>query len=333
MSVPPHKKAKRIKVTEQLKEKISSEIKRTGVGPSTLLKGQRTRKPQGLDSDVVRRWLNGQSKTADTEHIKFVTALWEALPDEADIYINLTPARRKRLHLKLKDTGLSPRKLFEGREDQPEGFAWQKVHTMVKAERLEKEHYEYLLHVFKDKKNHSYREITDKIRNKISSEIERTGISIYELIRRDAAKKKPEVYADMVYRWLNGEATIAKKEAIDYILKLYRKWPDKRKIVKHKYKRLSDFEDETPRPVTYRDIRIASLEPISVKQMERLQYYRDRYSLLPTKIFKVVQEAPPAGLNESIISSWLHGSAKKADAEYMQWVLEQCRAFEKFDVI
>lgn len=106
----------------------------------------------------------------------------------------------------------------------------------------------------------------------------------------------------------------AEKPAIDYILGLYSRFPDKTE----------------QQPQKYVDLRFASLEPITVKQLEQLKYYRERYGLLPSKIFNVVQEPPPGGLTRYMISNWLSGQSKSADPEQLKWVLDQCMAFEKF---
>src|SRR5690606_1621332 len=82
--------------------------------------------------------------------------------------------------------------------------------------------------------------------------------------------------------------------------------------------------------VTYQDIRIATLKEISPSRLKKLKYYRDEYGFLPGKIFKIVQEQPPAGLNPYKISSWLNGGTKTADPELLNWVLKRCAEYKMF---
>lgn len=180
----------KIKITEEIIAHIRSEIERTGCGPTLLLRGQRTKKPEGLSSDVITRWLNGNSKTGYAAHLDFVLALWEALPDENEAYVRLTPKHRKELKQKLKDTGASPRKLFSERDDMPEGFNWKHVHNMLSSsnKKLTKDNYAYLIKVFDEHQGKGYIELTDEIREKIKDEIERTGLSILRLSNRTQIK-------------------------------------------------------------------------------------------------------------------------------------------------
>jgi len=72
---------------------------------------------------------------------------------------------------------------------------------------------------------------------------------------------------------------------------------------------------------------------ITQTQYQKLSYYQNEYVLLPKRIFEIVQEAPPPGLNADIIFLWLNKPKQPADIEQVKWVLEQCKRLEKFRII
>ncbi len=69
-------------VTKAIRQTLRAEIKRTGVTALMLLKNAHDA-PDGLNAAHVNRWIGGIVRSAPARHVRYVTARWEALPNDA----------------------------------------------------------------------------------------------------------------------------------------------------------------------------------------------------------------------------------------------------------
>ena len=74
-----------IPVSQEVKDSIQFQEKRTGIGPQKLLRGNKEAKQIGLTSGIIYSWTNGRSKTCKQVHFDLCIKLWEDLPDKGDI--------------------------------------------------------------------------------------------------------------------------------------------------------------------------------------------------------------------------------------------------------
>ena len=371
-------------LTKEIAQKLKDERKRTGVSQTKLLRIFAEDCPKGLNAGYINRWINRCAQTVNTYLLDYVLHCWAQLPDRPKAVSKISALKRpirksttednldKRpskqaaathdmevVHLtdeaitlirsKMKETGLSLRELFAARNDHPEGFNWKYIHAYLQPGRkvFAKGRYDYIIRVCEENKGKGYIPISEDVKQRILSEVERTGISIYRLLRKRpyAQGVSPKVSAATVHSWLQGKTQKALPGAMEYVFSMYARLPDKsiptqyantgKKAMpmqpeKKPYKGKGDYPIEEKEYKRYKDLRQTSLKPISIKQLERLRYYRDRYRFLPSKILKVVREPPPAGLNQYMISSWLNGGTKTAAPELIKWVLKRCEEYENF---
>lgn len=73
-----------IQITADIRNQITSEIKRTGFGPERALKGNIKAREIGLTSGIVYRITgqNGKALTARAEHVELALKLWNDIPDK-----------------------------------------------------------------------------------------------------------------------------------------------------------------------------------------------------------------------------------------------------------
>lgn len=73
-----------IQIKQAFRDHILSEIKRTGIGPQRILKGNKKARELGLTSGIIYRITgqNGKADTAREEHIRLALRLWQDTPDK-----------------------------------------------------------------------------------------------------------------------------------------------------------------------------------------------------------------------------------------------------------
>lgn len=128
-------------ITKAIRQKLRSEIKRTGLTALMLLQGAGDL-PEGLTVAHVNRWISGIVKAASQSHVDYVMDRWASLPDKAGrVSPNgvLLPKRGKRfadgakriavteemsklLRAEMVRTGIGFADILGGADDSPEGL-------------------------------------------------------------------------------------------------------------------------------------------------------------------------------------------------------------------
>ncbi len=128
-------------ITKAIRQKLRSEIKRTGTTAIMLLQGADDL-PAGLTVAHVNRWISGIVKAASQSHVDYVMDRWAILPDNAGhVSPNgvLLPKRGKRfadgakriamteemsklLRAEMVRTGIGFADILGGADDAPEGL-------------------------------------------------------------------------------------------------------------------------------------------------------------------------------------------------------------------
>ncbi len=67
---------------------LQEEIDRTGIGANSILRNRRCELPQGLNSGLIRAWLNGKIHTIRPLHIDYLLNLYKDLPDNPWVEID-----------------------------------------------------------------------------------------------------------------------------------------------------------------------------------------------------------------------------------------------------
>lgn len=76
-------------MTDKL-ELLRNHIERTGVGANSILRNRRHELPEGLNSALIRAWLNGKILSQKPRHIDYLLDLYNDLPDNPWIDIDET---------------------------------------------------------------------------------------------------------------------------------------------------------------------------------------------------------------------------------------------------
>jgi len=107
-------KTKRIKITKTIREKLQNERKRTGVGFSTLLRGNPIK---GISSVMTSQWASGKVNTARKSYVEGVFKLYSELPTVN--MVALSDEMAERIKNKIKKTGIPLERLLRLRNDVP----------------------------------------------------------------------------------------------------------------------------------------------------------------------------------------------------------------------
>jgi len=100
--------------------------------------------PDGLTAGMVKGWLAGNAKEANTKNLVFVSELWQNLCDEDKARIPLSESDM-RLLLKYKELGLLPYKALK--DDPPKDLSIYQVRSWLsgEAKRVRKAHLEWVV--------------------------------------------------------------------------------------------------------------------------------------------------------------------------------------------
>lgn len=220
---------KRVALTKETLSQLKHHKKRTGVGPQELLKVDKSSIPENLSSAHIKHWLDRKIKTAPITHLEYVLKTWSNLPDYTDVFTVLNKGKREGLHNVLKETGMSPRRLFSNRDDIPKGFSWQNIYEYFRPKRktIKSEYYNYIIQVCEEHKNQGYTEITQELRDKIIKEAERTGVKINKIEYMARIHGMQPVRSNVIQTWINGAVKKADKQAIVQVFELFKILPDK----------------------------------------------------------------------------------------------------------
>lgn len=128
-------------ISKAIRQKLRSEIKRTGLTAIMLLQGADDL-PEGLTVAHVNRWISGIVKAAPQSHIDYVLAKWASLGDNAGrigpdgvalpkrgrrhardaISISMTEEMRTQLRAEMARTGIGFADILNGADDAPDGL-------------------------------------------------------------------------------------------------------------------------------------------------------------------------------------------------------------------
>lgn len=128
-------------ISKAIRQKLRSEIKRTGLTAIMLLQGADDL-PEGLTVAHVNRWISGIVKAAPQSHIDYVLAKWASLGDNAGrigpdgvalpkrgrrhardaISISMTEEMRTQLRAEMARTGIGFANILDGADDAPDGL-------------------------------------------------------------------------------------------------------------------------------------------------------------------------------------------------------------------
>lgn len=280
---------KRIVITEERRAALRAEQTRTGRGAISVF-GNDPDLPEGLRAQLVDNWITGRIRTAHGDYLRYVLGKWASLP-EAPEKIQLTDERLAGLRAHIARTGVGVMRLLRDQDDVPEGLNATAFENWFKpsVKTARRDHVEYLEGKWKALDSVETVEITPALRQTLRAHKTRTGKGPRALLR--GARDKPEgLRADAIQRWMSGNTRAARKDHLDYVLK---RWAQARVAM--------------PLDATLRRTLRAHIARTGVGSIALLRGARDM----------------PEGLTPARIESWIHGTAKTALREHVDYVLRR----------
>lgn len=134
-------------IEASFREKLQSEIIRTGIRPQRLLGASCADKPQGLSADAVIRWMKGIGPQLAESYLSYLLDRYAKLPDIASERAPISDIFRQKLYAERKRTGLSSAKLLKGASDTPEGLTANVINSWLTrgAKTARKDHMDWVI--------------------------------------------------------------------------------------------------------------------------------------------------------------------------------------------
>ena len=155
--------------------------------------------------------------------------------------------------------------------------------------------------------------LTDDLLNEIQGHIDRTLVGPHLLLKQAQIPIPSGLTRPTLENWLYRRCKTARADFIEFVLSEWRALPD------------GDLSVTLPRN------RAKKTKPgyveLTPEIRAELQSYRDK-KLIPSQLFKLVDDIPN-GLQPSMISTWVNGSAKTSKTEYLEYVLKNCRKLHR----
>lgn len=312
----PNKDPIELRWTAKRAKELRAKVQATRKTPVRFIEGQEDI-PEGFSKEWFLSLLEDYRGKVPKSYIDY---LYELIKKEVQILkrwqkeekgLQWTAKRARQLYSKVQATQKTPTKLLEGLEDVPEGFDEEWFLSLLGGYRgrVPKAHIDYLYDLCKLEiqslidHQKPRKDIPDQKRKEILSEISRTGMSVSRLLTANGCK---EINSQTIMRIANGQQRKCNPNDINTVLEFYSQIPSQ----------------QVNEPIQIKTVN-SSYEPINKDELERLKRIYELTGLLPSKIFKLVNDHPPY-LNPSIISNWLH-KGNQADPNDVRWVLESCK--------
>ena len=210
--------------------------------------------------------------------------------------IPITEVIRARLRAERDRTGLAPSVVLRITEkERPKDLSISAPGLWIRGDvrSLKPEHLDFVLSAYEACPTTRLEpEIEASFREKLQSEIIRTGIRPRRLLGASCTDKPQDLRADAVIRWMKGIGPQLAEPYLAYLLDRYAKLPD---IVSER-------------------------APVSDIFRQKLYAERNRTGLSSAKLLKGASDSTD-GLTANIINSWLTGGAKTARKDHMDWVI------------
>lgn len=210
--------------------------------------------------------------------------------------IPITEAIREKLRIERDRTGIAASALLRRTEkERPQGLSISAPGLWIRGgvSSLKPEHLEFVLSAYEACPTTRLEPETEaRFKEKLQSEIIRTGIRPQRLLGASCTDKPQNLRADAVIRWMKGIGPQLARPYLAYLLDRYAKLPD------------------IP----------SERAPISDIFRQKLHAERERTGVSSAGLLKSASDAPD-GLTTNIINSWLTGGAKSARKDHMDWVI------------
>ena len=247
----PDAESEVIPLTPEIIDILRQQAARTGKGPQAILAGARDR-PEGLNASSAAGWLKGLSKTVRKVHLEYILKRYEMFESNNSEKVPITEDIRLEMRRQIERTGIGPTALLRRAKDKPKGLNAHRIGYWIAgiSKTARKDQLDYILNRWKNdpqffRQASGRIKLTSEIIEKIEDYWRRTGISIQRLVEF-SSDAPPDLNARLVRAWLYREITSARKDHVDYVLKVLESLPYQRGRVT--YMHAIAFADETKNP-------------------------------------------------------------------------------------
>ena len=150
--------------------------------------------------------------------------------------------------------------------------------------------------------------LTEDLLNEIQGHIDRTLVGPHLLLKKARRPVPQGLSRPTLENWLYRRCETARADFVEFVLDEWRVLPD------------GDLTGPLPR---HRKVKTKpGYVEITPEVRAELEGFR-RAKLIPGRLFQECEDVP-SGLQPSMISAWVNGSAKTAKEEYLEFVLAAC---------
>lgn len=288
----------RVKLDPEYIAFIKSEIARTGLGPTAILK-DRTDLPENMKPSLFAGWIldNTSISTAEQTHIDYIRKIYLETPDNPRVFLNQDFISL--LESEAKRTGLGPKGLLKDRTDIPDGLtdtqiaSWSagtKRTNVRRTLKAPKSHIEYVKNLYAQTASSTRILITEDLIAHFYSEAERTG-TVSRAVTKGRKDFPEGMNENSIFYWITKQVASAEKAHVDFAKKIYADLPDDKKI-------------------SLKDDFVAAL----AKEVQRT-------GMGPKALFNDRNDIPDK-LKPQIVVSWLTKASKVARTTHIKYVTE-----------
>lgn len=233
----------RIELTPERVAELKAARERCGLGAAELLR-RNPDAPKGLTRGVADHLLTGRVGTVRKDHFEFLIETWDELAKEIGGKLTLTQEMRSVLREHIRRTGEGVAPLLRDAANIPDGLCERMIGNWLrrKTKTARADHWRYVIGLYEALPDAStaepkiapiqiergYQLIPPEVVAELQTHRVRTGIAFARILA--GRKDKPSHLTDnMIGSWSSGQVKIADPAHLNYVLRLYRSLPTKKK--------------------------------------------------------------------------------------------------------
>jgi len=291
----------RVSLTQDIIGELNRLRKRAGYGAVVMLTRD-VNAPNGLSGSTIHGWLSGDIKTARRDYLDYVLEAWR----KAVRRTRITQEIREILLAEKVRTGCGAVQLLSSMDQKPAGLTAGAVDSWITGatKNARADHLELVISAYASLPDNAFQthdarrsrhilsdriRITPEIVKELKAYQDKSGFGPTALLK-GRSDCPAQLTANRINGWLVGRIKSAGKDELAYLRRI---WPEARAA-----ERVSLTKE-------LRSDLKAMKEKTGTGEMALLYDRKDK----------------PAGLNASVIKSWLNGRAKTADETHIAYVI------------
>lgn len=156
--------------------------------------------------------------------------------------------------------------------------------------------------------------LTEDLLNEIQGHIDRTLVGPHLLLKKACRPVPKGLSRPTLENWLYRRCETARADFVEFVL--------------DEWKALPDGDRKSSLPRNRKSAPRAGYMIVTSEVRNELESYR-QMKLIPGRLIKECKDVPD-GLQPSMISAWVNGSAKTARKDCLEYVLEACRTMQRY---